>query len=268
MSLRAAIAGLGAIGLPVARALHNGIPGLQLAAIAAGRPDIAARRLAEANIAMPVIADAALGEVADVVVDCAPARAFRSIAESALSAGRVLVTVNGAALLEAPDIAVLGEQKGGRIILVTGALLGLDAVRAAAEGKIHSVRMISRKPPASLRGAPYLAANNIALDTIDQPVRIFSGSAREGARGFPANVNVAAALSLAGIGADRTALEIWADPTVTRNIHTIEVDSDSARFTMTIENEPSTENPATSRIAPLSVIAALRRLGASLSVGT
>ena len=154
-------------------------------------------------------------------------------------------------------MSALAGQKTARIILVTGALLGLDAVRAAAEGKIHSVRMISRKPPTSLRGAPYLAANNIAIETIDRPTRIFSGSAREGARGFPANVNVAAALSLAGIGPDRTALEIWADPTVTRNIHTIDVDSDSARFTMTIENEPSAENPATSRIAPLSVIATL-----------
>jgi len=268
MSLRAAIAGLGAIGLPVARALHDGIPGLQLTAIAVGRADIAKRRLAEAGIAVPVVATAELGTIADIVVDCAPARAFRSVAETALTAGRALVTVNGAALLEAPDIAALAGQKTARIILVTGALLGLDAVRAAAEGKIHSVRMISRKPPASLRGAPYLLAHDIAIETIDQPTRIFSGSARDGARGFPANVNVAAALSLAGLGPDRTTLEIWADPTVTRNIHTIEVDSDSARFTMTIENEPSAENPATSRIAPLSVIAALRRLGTSLSVGT
>jgi aspartate dehydrogenase len=268
MSLRAAIAGLGAIGWPVARALHEGIPGLRLTAIAAGRPEIAARRLAEAGIKAPVVAAAELGMLGDIVIDCAPAPTFRSVAESALTAGRMLVTVNGAALLEAPDIVSLAGQKTARIILVTGALLGLDAVRAAAEGKIHSVRMISRKPPTSLRGAPYLAANNIAIETIDRPTRIFSGSAREGARGFPANVNVAAALSLAGIGPDRTALEIWADPTVTRNIHTIEVDSDSARFTMTIENEPSAENPATSRIAPLSVIATLRRLGASLSVGT
>ena len=268
MSLRVGIAGLGAIGLPVARALYVGIPGLRLTAIAAGRPDIAARRLGEAGIDAPVTTAAELGSLADIVVDCAPARAFRSIAESALAAGRVLVTVNGAALLEAPDIAALFEQKNARIILVTGALLGLDAVRAAAEGTIHSVRMISRKPPASLRGAPYLAANKIDIDAIDRPTHIFSGTARDGARGFPANVNVAAALSLAGIGPDRTALEIWADPTVTRNIHTIEVDSDSARFRMTIENEPSAENPATSRIAPLSVIATLRRLGASLSIGT
>ena len=100
-----------------------------------------------------------------------------------------------------------------------------------------------------------------------EPTRIFDGSARDGARGFPANVNVAAALSLAGIGPDRTRLEIWADPTVTRNTHTIELDADSVRFTMTIENVPS-ENPRTGRITPLSVIAALRGLTSTLRVGT
>jgi aspartate dehydrogenase len=97
---------------------------------------------------------------------------------------------------------------------------------------------------------------------------VFEGSAREGARGFPANVNVAAALGLAGIGPDRTRIEIWADPGVSRNTHTIEVDADSARFTMTIENVPSAENPRTGRITALSVIAALRGLVAPLKIGT
>ncbi len=96
---------------------------------------------------------------------------------------------------------------------------------------------------------------------------MFAGTAREAAAGFPANVNVAAALSLAGIGPDRTMMEIWADPAVERNCHTIEVDSDSARFTLSIENIPS-ENPKTGRITALSVLAALRKLEAPLRVGT
>ncbi len=97
---------------------------------------------------------------------------------------------------------------------------------------------------------------------------MFAGSAREGARGFPANVNVAAALSLAGIGADRTRLEIWADPGVSRNTHRIVVEADSARFEMTIENVPSEANPRTGKITALSVIAALRALTATLKVGS
>ena len=102
---------------------------------------------------------------------------------------------------------------------------------------------------------------------LKEPLKVFDGSAREGARGFPTNVNVAAALSLAGIGPDRTRLEIWADPGVTRNTHTITVDADTARFTMTIENIPS-ENPKTGKIVALSVLAALRKLSAPLRVGT
>src|SRR5206468_9454414 len=143
----------------------------------------------------------------------------------------------------------------------------LDAVQAAAVGDISRVHMITRKPPGGLAGAPYLVQNGISVDGLNAAKRVFTGTAREAARGFPANVNVAAALSLAGIGPDRTTIEIWADPALTRNIHRIEVESDSARFSMSIENIPS-ENPKTGRITALSVIACLRQLRASLRVGT
>ena len=149
----------------------------------------------------------------------------------------------------------------------TGALIGLDAVTAAAEGTILSVRMVTRKPLQGLAGAPHLIENNLSIEGLTEPLRIFEGTAREAAKGFPANLNVAVALSLAGIGPDRTRVEIWADPTVTRNIHRIEVDSDSARFSMSIENIPS-ENPRTGRITALSVIACLRKQRASLRIGT
>jgi len=98
--------------------------------------------------------------------------------------------------------------------------------------------------------------------------RVFEGSAREAARGFPANVNVAAALALAGIGPDRTTIEIWADPAVDRNIHRIEVDADTVRLKLEIENVPSIENPRTGRLTPLSVVALLRKLGSPLAIGT
>ena len=149
----------------------------------------------------------------------------------------------------------------------TGALIGLDAVTAAAVGHIHSVRMVTRKPIRGLAGAPYLLEHNIEIERITEPLRIFDGTAREAARGFPANVNVAVALSLAGIGPDLTRVEIWADPSVTRNTHSIEVESDSARFSMSIENIPS-ENPKTGLITALSVVACLRKLRAPLRVGT
>jgi aspartate dehydrogenase len=171
------------------------------------------------------------------------------------------------ALLPREDLIDLAKAHGGRIMVPTGALIGLDAVAAAAEGEIRSVRMTTRKPPNGLAGAPHLVANNISVDGLNAAKLVFSGTAREAAKGFPANVNVVAALSLAGIGPDRTTIEIWADPAVERNCHSIEVDADSARFSMTIENVPS-ENPKTGRIVALSVLAALRKLNAPLRVGT
>jgi aspartate dehydrogenase len=171
------------------------------------------------------------------------------------------------ALLPRTDLIDLAKEHGGRILVPTGALLGLDAVAAAAEGTIHSVRMTTRKPPNGLVGAPYLVQNNISVEGLNTAKLVFSGTARQAAAGFPANVNVAAALSLAGIGPDRTMIDIWADPAVSRNCHSIEVDSDSARFTLSIENIPS-ENPKTGKNVALSVIAALRKMHSPLAVGT
>ena len=185
-----------------------------------------------------------------------------------LEAGKQVMVLSCGALLPRPDLIDLAKAHGGRILVPTGALLGLDAVAAAAEGTIHSVRMTTRKPPNGLVGAPYLVKNNISVEGLNTAKLVFSGTAREAAAGFPANVNVAAALSLAGIGPDRTMIDIWADPRGRRrNCHSIEVDSDSARFTMSIENIPS-ENPKTGKNVALSVIAALRKMHAPLAVGT
>lgn len=262
------IAGFGTIGQVVARALDAGMEGLTLEAITTRSHDKAAKVLAGFERPVPLVSAEELAERVDVVVECVPKAAFRSVAEPALERRRQLLTVSGAALLDAPDLIELARAKGGRIVLATGALLGLDAIRAAAEGTIHSVRMVTRKPPRSLRGAPHLAAEGIDIENLETPLKVFEGSAAEGARGFPANVNVAAAVGLAGIGPEATRLEIWADPTVDRNTHTIQVEADSARFEMRIENVPSDENPGTGRLTALSVIAALRSMTAPLRVGT
>jgi aspartate dehydrogenase len=266
--VKVGIAGLGTIGLVVARALDEGIEGLELVAVCARDQAGAAKKAASLNNPVPVVGPAELAGMSDIVVECVPKAAFREILTPALEAGRLVVTVSGAGLLANPDIVDVARRHGARIILATGALLGLDAVRAAAEGNIESVRMITRKPPKSLQGAPYLVENDISIDGLSEPKQVFSGTAREGARGFPANVNVAAALGLAGIGADETLLEIWADPALERNTHSIVVEADSARLTMTIENVPSNENPGTGKITALSVIAALRALVAPLRVGS
>src|SRR5436190_15287226 len=265
--LRVAVAGLGAIGLKVAEALDRGIPGCELAAVSANDRDKAAKRLAHLGRPVPVVGLDELEPSADIVVECAPAKVLAEIAEPFLRAGKVVIVLSAGALLVNEHLIALARQCGGQIVVPTGALLGLDAVTAAAEGEIRSVRMVTRKPVRGLAGAPYLAEHNIRIEDITEPVRIFSGTSREAAVGFPANLNVAVALSLAGIGADRTTLDIWADPSLERNVHRIEVDADSASFSMSIENVPS-DNPRTGRITALSVISYLRKLGAPLRVGS
>jgi aspartate dehydrogenase len=265
--LRVAIAGLGAIGSKVATALDQGIEGLSLAAVAvrdAAKHEVFLNGLRHRPRVLPTDQ---LGDAADIVVECAPSRQLRAIVEPAVRRGRAAVVVSAGALLDHADLIDLARASGGRIMVPTGALIGLDAVNAASLGTIHAVKMVTRKPIDGLRGAPFIVEHGIDIDRLREPLKLFEGSARDAAKGFPANVNVAVALSLAGIGPDRTEVQVWADPTVTRNVHRIEVEADSARFSMAIENIPS-ENPRTGRITALSVIALLRKQRATLCVGT
>jgi aspartate dehydrogenase len=258
--LRVAVAGLGPIGTKVAEALDHGIDGLVLVAVSAQNPEKHKgwhSRLTGTPAILPI----------EQLSGVAPSRLARSIVAPFVGSGKTAVVLSAGALLDNEDLIELAKQNGGQIVVPTGALIGLDAVTAAAVGTIHSVRMVTRKPVLGLAGAPYIVENNIDIERITEPLRIFEGTAREAAKGFPANLNVAVALSLAGIGPDRTRLEIWADPTVTRNMHRVDVESDSARFSMSIENIPS-ENPKTGRITALSVIAWLRKQRAALRVGT
>ncbi|MEH6551630.1 MAG: aspartate dehydrogenase [Pseudomonadales bacterium] len=268
VDLKVGIAGFGTIGRAVGKVLDEGIPGLSLHAVCSGDQNKAKHYLAD-FISRPLVVDTTeLAECCDVIVECAPTEVFLSIAEPALRMGRTLVTVSGAAILNHPEIVTLADKHHAKIILASGALMSMDAMRAAAEGTIYSVTMLTRKPPASLIKADYVKQNHPDLLQITRPLQIFKGSAREGAELFPANVNVAAALGLAGIGANRTQLEIWADPDITRNTHHISVDADSASFNFTIENIPTEENPGTGKITALSMIATLRSLTAPLRVGT
>lgn len=265
--MKVAIAGLGAIGLKLAAALDAGVPGLELVAVAARDHAKAAANLKAFRNPPRVVPIASLAE-ADIVVEAAPAAVFEEIARAAIGRGRIFIPSSVGALLPRMQLVEEAKRTGARIVVPTGALLGLDAVRAAAEGKVASVTIETRKPPRGLAGAPYLDQHGIDVASITQARRVFKGNAFDAAAGFPANVNVAAALALAGIGPERTMVEIWADPAVTRNTHTIRVEAEAARLTMTIENVPSEENPRTGKITPLSVLACLKGLVSTLKVGT
>ena len=267
MTMTVAIAGLGAIGLPLARALDAGVDGLSLEAVAArdqakARANLASFRRPPRVVELTDLANS------DIVVEAVPASLFERVALPAIDAGRILVVLSAGALLPRMHLMRRALASGARIVVPTGALLGLDAVRAAAEGPIQSVTIETRKPPDGLVGAPYLEKNGIKVSGLTKPLLVFEGNALEATTGFPANVNVAAALALAGVGPARTRVRIWADPGIDRNIHTIEVEADAARFTMRIENVPTDDNPRTGKLVALSVLACLRGLVSPLKIGS
>ena len=266
--LMVGIGGLGTVGLPVAQWLDGGAEGLVLAAVSAGHQDRAARRMDNFQTPVPVVGLADLAGLCDVIVESAPPENFLDIAEPALRAGRIFMPLSVTSLLKHLDLIDLARETGGRIIVPTGAILGLDAVRAAALGTVHSVTMITRKPPVGLKKAPFVIEQGIDLDGLTEALLLYEGPVSEAAEKFPANVNVAVALSLAGIGPDKTQYQVWADPNVDRNTHVIKVDADTASFEMSIGVVPTEENPATGRIVCLSVMETLRGLVTPFKVGT
>ncbi len=168
MAMTVAIAGLGSIGLPLARALDLGVDGLRLIAVAARDQTKAAANLAGFRTRPQLVSLAELAE-ADIVVEAVPASLFEQVALPAIEGGKIFVTASVGALLPRMHYVHRVAATGGRIVVPTGALLGLDAVRAAAEGPIESVTMETRKPPAGLKGAPYLERNHISVDGLTEP---------------------------------------------------------------------------------------------------
>jgi aspartate dehydrogenase len=201
-----------------------------------------------------------LADTADVVVECASASAFDIVADSTANAGRTLVTMSSGALLARPDLIERAARGEFRLCVPSGAILGLDVVRAMSLEGIQSCTIRSRKPPKALKDAPYVTEMHLNLDGVREPLLVFRGTAREAAKGFPANVNVAATLSLAGIGPERTQCEVWADPSVQANQHTIEVRTETTCASMTIQSIATVSNARTSSIAAFSVIDTLLRL--------
>ena len=266
-ALQIGIAGFGAIGRSIAHQLNKGIQGLQLAAIGVRNPDSPPGIDWEGKPPPRFVMLDDLEPHCDIVIECAPADLLPRIATPFLQQGKKVISLSSGALLAHPELIELARHHGGQILVPSGAILGLDALLGAAEGEIQSVKMISRKPLQGFAGAPFVKERNIDVLNLTEPSLLFSGSAREAAAGFPANLNVAASVSLAGVGPDKTRLEVWADPSLTHNTHHIEVISDSALLSMQIQNIPS-DNPKTGRITAQSVVALLRKMCAPVSVGT
>ena len=263
---RVGVVGLGVIGREVCRALDDGIDGLALVGATARDQDRAEAFLRTLAAKPPFLAVESLIDAADLVVEASTQAHLREWAPRALRAGKTVMVLSGGALLGRDDWVDLARAHGARILVPSGAIGGLDAVKAARVGRITAVTMETLKPPAGLAGAPYLVANDIDVLALREPTLIFEGSATKAVAGFPANVNVLAALSMAGVGPELTTIKIYAVPGLARNTHRITVEGEHGRVAIEIENVPS-ENPRTGRLSYLSAIAMLRDLGATLRVG-
>jgi aspartate dehydrogenase len=196
-------------------------------------------------------------DAADLIIEAAGGAVVPTLAEKVFDAGKDLMVVSVGALLDHPEVIEKSRSTGCRLYCPSGAIAGLDGIKSASVGQITRVTHTTRKPPLGLEGAPYLVERGISLAGLQEEMEIFSGSAREACRGFPANVNVTATVSLAGIGPDQTTVRILAVPGLQRNCHDIDVEGEFGLLHVHIENVPS-ENPKTGKLTALSIIRAVQ----------
>jgi aspartate dehydrogenase len=259
--MRLGLLGAGGISVEVARAIHAGrVAGVVVVAVAGSAPGSASAMRLGRQLEVPAVTPAAFVELGcDWVLEAAGADAVRSHLPRLWSAGVSSIVMSVGAMIDPAVEAAWRDAtaRGVRVVLPSGSIAGLDGVRAlAAGGGLRRVSLATTKPPAGLRGAPYLERHGIELPD-DRAVNFFEGTARAAVTGFPANVNVAVALSLAGLGPDATRVTIRSDPASPGNRHLIVAEADAARLEVRIESAPSADNPRTSRLAAASAVAAI-----------
>jgi aspartate dehydrogenase len=272
--MRIGLIGGGTIARLVLEHVQRGeLAGLQVVALM-GRRGGAPRagELAE-EFRIPYVTDrrALLEARPEVVVEAASHDALREHLVPLLEAGVGVVVLSAGALVddrlrEGAEAAAM--RHGALLYVPSGGIGALDTLRTACLAGVDEVSIQVAKPPAAWKGIPYVEEKGFRLEGLKGPLTLFEGPAREGVPHFPQNVNIAAILSLAGIGPDRTRLKIVADPGLTLNTHTIRVSGRCGRFTLVLENVPAPENPKTSWLACYSALAALQTLQGKVRYGT
>lgn len=207
----------------------------------------------------------------DLVVESASQSAVSFIVPQALEAGCDVMILSVGALADKElreKLFELARKNNCKLYFPSGAVVGIDGLNSASSAGISSVTLTTRKPPSGLAGAPHIAALGIDLGKIEKETLLFEGPASEAVKAFPANVNVAATISLAGIGFEKTVVRVIADPSLSRNVHEIAVEGEFGKFTTRVENRPSPENPKTSYLAALSAISTLKKVLNPVQIGT
>jgi aspartate dehydrogenase len=214
--------------------------------------------------------DEILKEDLDLILEAASQDAVRTLIPKALRAKKNVMIMSTGALVDQKlfqGIKDLAEKNNLKVYLPSGAIVGLDGIKSASN-EIDKVMIKTTKNPKSLESAPFFEKHHVDLNKIKKPTIIYEGPAEEAVKLFPSNVNVAASLSLAGIGPKRTKVQIIADPNITSNIHEIIAEGKFGVLKTRVENVPSPDNPKTSYLAALSAIATLKKITEPIQVGT
>lgn len=206
----------------------------------------------------------------DIIVETASQEAVRQYSEKILEAGKDLVILSVGALADRKllsSITKIAKKMGKKIYIPSGAILGVDGIKAASMREVDEVLIITRKPPRALSYSEYVKRKGIDLKKMKHPKVIFEGTARKAVKLFPASVNVAATVSLAGVGFDKTRVKIIVDPTLKRNIHEIHIRGAAGEYLIVAKNLPTAESAKTSMLAALSTVRLLRSLQEPLKIG-
>lgn len=256
--MKVGLVGCGNIGADLCIALQKGgIPAeiATLTDVDGARAQLLQRTF---HLDAPIVDLAEAAAQADFLVECAVSGVVRDVVEAAIAQGKDCLILSVGGLMAHPELMEAARAKRVQIRIPSGALCGLDGIRAAMEAGLHSVTLTTRKPPKGLAGAPYLVEQGIDLDSLTEAKVVFEGSAREAVKAFPANVNVAAALSLVGIGPDETRVRVIADPKASQNMHEVVAEGAFGRLSTVTVNLPSPRNPKSSYLASLSACVELR----------
>lgn len=269
-NIKIGIIGCGVIGSHVALSAADIFPGkarvTALCDIESSKAETLAKKIRPQPEISPIDQ---LIDKSDIIVEAATGKVAREVSRKALRAGKkILIMSVGGLIEEFEQLKKIAQDTGGTLFIPSGALSGLDAVKAACQARVESVTITTRKAPRSIEGAPYIVENQIDLDKIKEPTVIFEGTALEAVKGFPKNINVAAALSLAGVGPARTRVRIECSPDYTTNSHEIEIIGEFGRAVCRTDNLPSPQNPKTSYLAVLSAVATLKAIISPAKVGT
>ena len=260
---RVGLLGCGAIGTQIALAIDSGKVPATLTHVYDGSKE-ASSSLVEKLTTKPVIVEnphLLSSNPIDIVVEAASQDAVKDVALSVLQNKKDLMIMSVGALLDESIYEILSDACKDfkkTIYLPSGAIAGLDGIKSVKD-ELETLSITTTKHPRSLKGAKFFENSKIDLDSLESETIVFQGNAKEAVSLFPANINVAALLSLTGIGSEKTKVKIVADPKTDKNTHHIEAFGKFGKMTFTIGNYPDSNNPKTSRLAILSAVETLRK---------